>query len=287
MAQVEQGSLTSFYTHLSLYEKVNYPDTNMAEMALAIHGFDGNFDEYCPGCGATATLLPVSLDPFSEDRESRALVDASNNFMHGCATAAVDYEFKKSFRCSRGSHKFTYTFRFLGDTIVKVGQYPSMADIGIGDVKQFNKVLGKDNYGALTKAIGLHSHGIGAGALIYLRRIFESLVEEAHELAKNDKGWNEAAYGGLRMNEKLQVLTGHLPELLSSNYAMYSILSEHIHSLSEDECKANFNFAKEGILLIAEEKLEKQQKEKRKEAFLQERGDLMSRRANGKAAKAD
>ena len=35
----------------------------------------------------------------------------------------------------------------------------------------------------LRKAIGLHAQGIGVGAFVYVRRIFERLIDKAKELA--------------------------------------------------------------------------------------------------------
>jgi len=35
----------------------------------------------------------------------------------------------------------------------------------------------------LSTAIGLYSHGVGIGSLIYLRRVFEFLIDEAYNKA--------------------------------------------------------------------------------------------------------
>jgi hypothetical protein len=42
-----------------------------------------------------------------------------------------------------------------------------------------------DAYREFGKAVGLGAHGVGIGAVVYLRRIIESLIEEAHQTAKS------------------------------------------------------------------------------------------------------
>lgn len=147
--------------------------------------------------------------------------------------------------------------------ISKVGQYPSVADFHIGQIHKYDKVLTKDKMKELTKAIGLAANGIGIGSFVYLRRIFEYLVFEAFEIAKIEKlDFDVNAFAVVRMNEKIQMLSGFLPSFLVENYAIYGILSKGIHELSEEECKEYFAVLKLSIEMILEEKLEKFQKEK-------------------------
>lgn len=147
--------------------------------------------------------------------------------------------------------------------ISKVGQYPSVADFHIGPIHKYDKVLTKDKMKELTKAIGLAANGIGIGSFVYLRRIFEYLVFEAFEIAKTEKlDFDVNAFAVVRMNEKIQMLSGFLPSFLVENYAIYGILSKGIHELSEEECKEYFAVLKLSIEMILEEKLEKFQKEK-------------------------
>ena len=66
-----------------------------------------------------------------------------------------------------------------------------MADIEQGTIRNYRSVLDKDHYQELNRAIGLASHGVGIGSFVYLRRIFERLVEEAHSKAITSAGWDE------------------------------------------------------------------------------------------------
>ncbi len=140
--------------------------------------------------------------------------------------------------------------------VQKIGQTPSIADFHINQIKKYNKVLSKTQLKEFTRAIGLAANGVGIGSFVYLRRIFENLIEEAHILAKQDSKWNDEHYGKQRMAEKIELLKNHLPDFLVENKSLYGILSVGIHSLKEQDCLAYFETVKVGIELILDEKLD-------------------------------
>ena len=155
-------------------------------------------------------------------------------------------------------------------SISKVGQYPSVADFHIGKVHKYDKVLPKERMREFTKAIGLAANGVGIGSFVYLRRIFEHLVFEALEVAKKDKPeFDETVFISSRMNERIQMLSGYLPDFLVENHTIYGILSKGIHELSEDVCNKHFSILRESIEMILDEKLEAYQKEQKKKSIKQ------------------
>jgi hypothetical protein len=171
--------------------------------------------------------------------------------------------------CSRnGEHKLLFLLQIDAKekTIQKIGQYPSIADLNMHDVKKYAGVLGKTVFPELTKAIGLAAHGVGVGSFVYLRRIFEGLVESAHQAAKGEQDWAEEEYEKARMGEKIQLLHRHLPSFLVENRAIYGILSKGIHELSEAECLDAFPVVKMGIEIILDAKLEEEARRKKLEA---------------------
>jgi hypothetical protein len=100
------------------------------------------------------------------------------------------------------------------------------------DIKKYKKVL-KDKYSEFSKAVGLASHGVGIGSFVYLRRVFESLIEEAYLTQRNSADWNEKSYIESKMDGRIKILEGVLPEFLVQNRTLYGILSKGIHELSE------------------------------------------------------
>lgn len=168
------------------------------------------------------------------------------------------------FQCQRYYDKITIAvFHNPKDSIlIKIGQYPSVADIHIGQVKQYDKVLEKPILREFTKAIGLAANGVGIGSFVYLRRIFENLVFQAFDEAKKDGAAIEQ-FEGLRMEEKIKSLKGYLPSFIVENNSIYGILSKGIHELTEEECLAYFDCMRQSIELILDERLEQLEKRKK------------------------
>ncbi|PTB17872.1 hypothetical protein C9I57_25435 [Trinickia symbiotica] len=218
------------------------------------------FDAYCVECKRAATFIPEH-DETKRNLVLRGTEDAIQTYCMGSPVLVV------SAACARnGSHRmqFVYLHRFKKG-VWKIGQYPSLADLSIPESKQFIKVLGQDRVRELNTAIGLAAHGVGVGSYIYLRRIFESLVEEAHDKARNDGAWDDDAYQRSRMNERVTMLKGYLPAFLVEHPQLYGILSKHVHELSEDECLRNFEAVREAILIIARDKLKAHEEQEHRE----------------------
>lgn len=153
------------------------------------------------------------------------------------------------------------------NSITKVGQYPSVADVHIGQIKQYDKLLEKSILKEFTKAIGLAANGVGIGSFVYLRRIFENLVFEAYEEAKKEGNIDVSLFEHQRMDEKIKSLKGYLPPFIVDNHSIYGILSKGIHELSENECLAYFDCMRKSIEMILDEKVEMKKKIEKKEAI--------------------
>ena len=87
----------------------------------------------------------------------------------------------------------------------KIGQYPSMADMQFFESIKYRCVL-KSHYRDYSLALGLFASGVGCGSFIYLRRIFEFLIDSLHEECKNEQGWNEEEYRKLDFNSRIQMI---------------------------------------------------------------------------------
>ena len=149
---------------------------------------------------------------------------------------------------------------FENGTIQKIGQYPSIAYFHISKIKDYQKVLDSEKIKELTRAIGLAANGIGIGSFVYLRRVFEYLLEKEHQKAKVSSDWDEELYIKSKVVERIELLKDYLPSFLSENKTLYGILSVGIHSLTEDECLQYFETVKIGIELILDEEFEKYKK---------------------------
>jgi len=230
-------SAKEFCLDTPLYEEFSYDDEKNNGF-FELDQFEGTLDFHCPSCG------------------QHSVFTARKNNYHS-KSYYRNHIFSLLFHCSREkSHQALFVFRAHEGILQKIGQTPSLADLVLPDLKKYLPILGKERHRELSRAIGLTTHGVGVGAFVYLRRIFESLIEQAHEKAKPDAGWNEEIYGRSKMDAKIATLKEHLPKFLVENRSLYGILSVGVHELSEDECLSAFPAVRLAIELILDDLLE-------------------------------
>lgn len=170
-----------------------------------------------------------------------------------------------SFRCTRDhSHSLLFDLLIDDNKMIKIGQFPSFADISVGDAIKYKSTLG-NKYREYCKALGLFSHGVGIGSFVYLRRIIETLVFEKYEEIAETIGIDRGFFIHSEFKDKFEILKDYLPSILVKNKNVYGIVSKGIHELEEQECISLFPFIKAGIELILDDVLiEKERKEKEK-----------------------
>lgn len=230
----------SFFIQVPIYKSFKIDESN-CQQVLEIENFEGTIDTYCVECQQDSTFK----------------VETSRR-QYGKEFALTNRTFVVYFKCARDeNHIISFYTRVHNNLLQKVGQHPSIADLNKNEIKKYRKILGNEKYKELSKAVGLVSYGIGIGSFVYLRRIFEDLIKEAHEEAIKLDSWNEDNYNKSRMDEKIGLLKNLLPPFLVQNKIIYSILSKGIHELSEKDCLRYFDYIKLGIELILDEKLEK------------------------------
>lgn len=260
-----------------LYAKVPY-DKDEAWEVLGLIYFKGTYDSYCVKCMRESTFQAIAPDrppqfvrnlAVEAQQKKHGIKPDMPNLDYGlyqihaqCTrveTHKQDFVFYLDFDVERQDGKPPLIHRFL----FKIGQQPSFGDLHIVQSKKYTHVLTRQQLGELTRAIGLASHDVGVGAYVYLRRVFEALVEEAHLTAERDTDWDEDTYQRSRMSEKIALLRSHLPPFLVEHPGMYSLLSKGVHELTEDECLKNFDTLRLGIELILDEKLEQRERERK------------------------
>lgn len=179
-------------------------------------------------------------------------------------------------KCKRTDEVFWFFLLYDPESkiLMKIGQFPSVADFHISEIKQYKKLLSNEKLKEFTKAIGLAANGIGIGSFVYLRRIFEHLIFEAFNKAKSEGEISESDFQKARMDAKIDMLHSFLPSFLVDNKTMYSILSIGIHKLDEQTCLAHFDTLRVGIEIILDEKLEEIKKKEKIEIAKQKLAGL-------------
>lgn len=228
-----------FCINFPLYEQFTFSDEHDKE-GWNVFFSQEPIDTYCPDCNAHSIFHQNNLADIP-------------GYIAGWVGSK---RYVVILKCSRDAdHKLFFLFDVEGRTVQKIGQYPSLADLNTFDVRQYAAVLPKEDFREFTKAIGLAAHGVGVGSFVYLRRIFENLVDAAYQYAKKEDGWDDDAYLNGRMADRIKLLAGHLPDFLVENRSMYKILSQGLHELTEKECLAAFPILKMGIELVLDEQL--------------------------------
>lgn len=172
-----------------------------------------------------------------------------------------------SYYCTRNREHFIFYDLFVTDNkVIKIGQYPSFADLLNKEIAKYKAVLGKQHI-EFSKAIGLSAHGVGIGAFVYLRRIIEKLVLNKYEQVSEELGMSAKDFEILRFNEKINALKNYLPTVLVNNRNIYKIISKGIHELSEDECIDMFPFVKAGIEVILDDLIAKKEQAEKEKVF--------------------
>lgn len=209
-----------FYLKAPLYAKIEINPENWQDFIYFLQ-VSTKFDGYNPIHKTMTTFRTEKLYPGKVEH---------GNLDHFFTYGGI---YETQIRCLRYGDVFTFFGNYIptqeadedGDyyikektgTLIKIGQDVSMMEFEASKIKNYRKVLSKEKQNELIRAIGLASHGVGIGSFVYLRRIFEDLIEEAHNHAKGIDKWNEDEFMRCRMGEKIDLLKDYLPDFLVQN----------------------------------------------------------------------
>lgn len=169
-ASIGLSALSEILLIRSLYEEM--PVTEADETTLdELRELNFQVDAFCIRCNdrsifktarKVTRVVPISISNNISSRRDPSPFEPGN--------------FSCTVRCVRCSLSYVYYFLLQKTALIKIGQFPSLEDIGTFDLQKYRSVLDKADYGELRRAAGLYAHGIGIGAFVYLRRIFERLI---------------------------------------------------------------------------------------------------------------
>ena len=244
--------LREFLFEAPLYARFSVPSGSNELAVLYSRKTLSPLDGHCPHCKRTATFIFEGCEVGYEAWDY--------------IQQRVSWGDKVWLTCTRNdAHRIAFILRSNRLVVEKIGQFPSLADIALDESKIYSSVLNEEDGSELHKAIGLASHGVGVGSFVYLRRVFENLVQRRFEERKEGKGWNDEDFSRLHMDEKVGFLRDFLPAFMVDNRRIYAILSKGLHELTEEECLKHFPVLRQSIMFILEEDKEAQEKRRREE----------------------
>lgn len=254
---------------LPLYKRLSLPGnkTSVFNYVNTLRYYNGHIDLFCPNCIMQSVFLGNVYETNTTYNNATHQSEVLPKKIVNLYTQAPPESFTLTFSCSREKkHRIRFHFRFWEEEfeeylLMKVGQFPSLADLALADTRKYAKVLGQERSREFTKAIGLVAHGVGAGSLVYLRRIFESLIVDASARASEVPGFDPEPLKGMKVADKVAALKDHLPPFLVENRTpLYGILSKGVHEMSEDESANAFPFLRSCIELILDQEIERRER---------------------------
>lgn len=279
------NEIASFIVSAGLYDRIAITEQNIQQLISVVKG-EERIDVFCPYCKAKRVfnMRPVIVPTYVDSNNNSAHLLGStlwveqhmiaNSRLPGPLTQrhaprawtwktqageGVRVFIQKCYCAMDENHHLDYVLLSENDNLIKIGQYPSVADLDFPELREYRKVFSDEDMRELKRAIGLHAQGIGVGAFVYLRRILERMVVKVMDEAIN-QGKVSADIRQERFNDKLKALQDYLPDVLCSNPVIYGILSKGVHELSEEECLRGFPVVKQCIILILDEWEEKRRK---------------------------
>lgn len=211
---------------LGLYRRLPLADDD--DLRWLTHA-EETFDAYCWACQATSVFRKDKPNETPQEVRRSIVAEVPLSEARRVGLRVV------SAVCARESAHRVVCFLAIDEGgLTKIGQQPSIADLKISRLSEYDRVLSPDDRADLARAEGLFAHGIGIGSFVYLRRILERMVQ-----AEEAKLPTAAPANG-SVVDRIKSLKGALPAFLVDNSFLYSVLSKGIHELSEDDCLLAF-----------------------------------------------
>lgn len=277
-----------FLVNKGLYDEIEITKDNIFELADLVGGHV-KIDIYCPKCEESRVfsckMIPYYwYDDHNKEIKGRTLEEEIVSWQQiqsikepfspeepwTWTNISIEDDTRlmifKFFCAMDNTHHLDYIVLTYGNKMKKIGQYPSVADLSFPELKEYRKVMTKEDEKELKRAIGLFASGIGVGSFVYLRRIFERIIVTASQKAIKEGKIKEEEFGKAHVDEKIKMLAEYLPKSLVNNYVFYGIISKGIHELSEDDCLEFFPVMQSFIMMILRqwEKVRRDEEEEKK-----------------------
>jgi hypothetical protein len=269
-----------------LYKSMKVSGAELTDLVWTWQNKSVRFDTHCSACDEGATWLQPNTTDIMQSIGIQ-LEQRPDNLRPYLVQGLQSLLRRMEFQCARNpNHRLfmgvnLHAIEYVAHrkdprtpvesaSLTKFGQLPSLADLAVGELNEFRKFIDSKDLVELNRAIGLAAHGVGIGSFVYLRRIFERLVSEAANRAREAGSPGLETFETLRMEDKLQSVKGFVPSWMVENRKLYSILSLGLHELTDQTCLDAFPAVKLATIALLEQHAEQARREQRaKEAAVQ------------------
>lgn len=286
-----------FFEKNSLYQKSDLSKIKNQDV-LDLVNFTGPIDIYCPLCNDVSIYNSIGKVKFDSARsgvhrniekiaKKISDIEITGNdslFISSVPKTEFTYPDKfylSAFHCTRNNdHIFIVFFAIQNNNLFKIGQYPSELDLIQKDFYKYDKVIDTKIVSELRTSLILNGHNFNVASLVHLRRAFEFLLEEKHQIKLKEPNWDETKYTGVRNEDKIELLKDLLPEAFLKNKSIYRILSAGIHELTEKDCKEAFDVLFPVFIMIFDEIKHKKETEQKEKEIQSKKSNLESKFKN-------
>lgn len=252
------NDICDFIIRGSLYARLELTRDEQVEIINYASGFSG-MDFYCPDCQADKTFI------YDSDECS----DVMGKFGYGTRSTYYFSNIKSIvYKCPSCNKRIYVEFLFFDNYMMKIAQYPALCEVSRDELKKFqkNKLIDKDYFKEIQKADVCAGDGYFVAAFTYMRRVFENLIKNIFNHNQQNISIPYEEYVKKRTDEKIATIKEYLPIDDDVYMPLFSLLSEGIHSLTEEECAENYKLLKSVLLeLLVTFKAKKEQEERRKQ----------------------
>lgn len=273
---IKENVFADFLINKGLYDEIEITCDNTSELADLVGGHV-RISVYCPKCKEKRVFvsdiveysdcyngIPITCNLEDAIRSNKiSFTNPVDTLLSSVPKEAYRIITIKYVCTMDREHHLDYTLLINGNKMKKIGQYPSIADLSNQDIKEYQKVMSNEDKDEFKRAIGLFANGIGIGSFVYLRRIYERIIEEEGKEAISKGEIDSNEFKNANEPTRVKMLSKHLPEILKDNTAFYGIVSKGIHELSEKDCLNYFPIMRIFIEIVfrEREKLRKEKKE--------------------------
>lgn len=231
---------------------------NISEIAI---------NSFCENCGTERIFKGTVKDEMCKVFVDDVFKAGGRNPNSTQSTKISDFYKDKQYflnlqiHCALCGETHYYSLVFINDIVIKIGQYPSFASKSEHELLKYKNIISK-YYIELNRSVNAYSQHMGIAAFVYLRRIFEHIVETEYPKIQTPTGKECFDKKFKAVDNELHLIP---PELNAQKSKIYSVLSKGIHEYDEDECYEIYPYMKAIILIIMDKYLIEKERAKQLE----------------------
>ena len=209
------------YVNKGLYETI-YEGNQRRHCVLEIKNDATSYRAYCVQCGAMSVFKAESQNVFPVTGPIVGHYESpkDDTSLYG------DIDFGKRLRCTMCNMFMSVYFKVIDNKVVKVGSYPSTADLDRGRLFSECNIPNSRIPKELATAVGLKAHGAYMGAYAYLRRVYETLLGHLRGLAHEI--WSEIDSLGLEVRNRHKAVGDDGWELIDCGDIVIHLMSQEM-----------------------------------------------------------